>query len=202
MGKHGICPLSVAPLRQRIVCIPTTPPQCGLSPKETRPSCAAADCCYCACCSSPHRSVCCCFCCRSPSLSHRPKHDQPARDDDLPRPASVHCRHTGQCATRSAAHPTCPEFRGLPPLESKPQPPASFGCATGITTCTWARRAPAEARPHTRHLMPLTACASRAARLPTMATARAAAAAAASEALPALRCPRSSILRRSPRPCH
>ena len=22
MGKHGICPLSVAPLRQRIVCIP------------------------------------------------------------------------------------------------------------------------------------------------------------------------------------
>ena len=94
MGKHGICPLSVAPLRQRIVCIPITPPQCGLSPKETRPSCAAADCCYCACCSSPHRSVCCCFCCRSPSLSHRPKHDRPARDDDPPRPASVHCRHT------------------------------------------------------------------------------------------------------------
>ena len=31
--------------------------QCGLSPKETRPSCAAADCCYCACCSSPHRSA-------------------------------------------------------------------------------------------------------------------------------------------------
>ena len=51
---------------------------------------------------------------------------------------------------------------------------------------------------HTRHLMPLTACAPCAARLPTMATARA----AASEALPALRCPRSSILRRSPRPCH
>ena len=25
MGKHGICPLSVAPLRQRIVCIPITP---------------------------------------------------------------------------------------------------------------------------------------------------------------------------------
>ena len=94
MGKHGICPLSVAPLRQRIVCIPITPPQCGLSPKETRPSCAAADCCYCACCSSPHRSARCCFCCRSPSLSHRPKHDRPARDDDLPRPASVHCRHT------------------------------------------------------------------------------------------------------------
>ena len=153
MGKHGICPLSVAPLRQRIVCIPITPPQCGLSPKETRPSCAAADCCYCACCSSPHRSVCFfCFCCRSPSLSRRPKHDRPARDDDLPRPASVHHKRNTlwlpHCATRSAAHAMCSEFCGLPPLESKPQPPASFGCATGIITCTRARRAPAEARPH------------------------------------------------------
>ena len=132
MGKHGLCPLSVAPLRQRIVRIPITPPQCGLSPKETRPSCAAADCCYCACCSSPHRSVCCCFCCRSPSLSHRPKHDRPARDDDPPRPASVHHKRNTlwlpHCATRSATHPTCPEFCGLPPLDSKPQPTRHAVC--------------------------------------------------------------------------
>ena len=54
--RSAHCPLRPGhcPLRQRIVRMPITPPQCGLSPNETRPSCVAAvDCCYCACCISP-----------------------------------------------------------------------------------------------------------------------------------------------------
>ena len=193
MGKHGICPLSVAPLRQRIVCIPITPPQCGLSPKETRPSCAAADCCYCACCSSPHRSARCCF--------------WPAR---LPRAASDGDRAldcTTCCFFFAAARPRCRIVRSTIDQRvttTHPGPPACttretlFGCHTAppalphtpraqsFADCLrWSRnlnrphladapRASSSAHGpdvrlpkhgHTRHLMPLTACASRAARL-------------------------------------
>ena len=162
MGKHGICPLSVAPLRQRIVCIPITPPQCGLSPKETRPSCAAADCCYCACCSSPHRSARFCFCCRSPSLSRRPKHDRPARDDDLPRPASVHCRHTAPPALlhtpRAQSFADCLRWNRNLNRPHHSDAPRASSSAHGPDV-----RLPKHG--HTRHLMPLTACAPCAARL-------------------------------------
>ena len=189
MGKHGICPLSVAPLRQRIVRIPITPPQCGLSPKETRPSCAAADCCYCACCSSPHRSARCCFwparlpraasdgdraldcttCCflfaaaRPRCRIVRSTIDQRVTTTHPgPRPASVHCRHTAPPALlhtpRAQSFADCLRWNRNLNRPHHSDAPRASSRVHGPDV-----RLPKHG--HTRHLMPLTACASRAASL-------------------------------------